>query len=144
MTDLTFGGYKWTIVPGFELTKEEVEMLNLTLPMMEKRIHQAAEWLAKFNKDDIGDFDAEIFLDTVRTVPEGKDVEGNRFFHTSGMTGTHPDLRSWRVQVSRGVGSRPFYLRLLRQSKEMGDATYYQPVAFTPVDREDLPAEWSR
>jgi len=144
MTDLTFGGYKWIIVPGFELNKQEVEMLGLSLPMMEKRIHQASELLAKFNREEMEDFRAEILLSTTRMVPEGKDADGNRSYYSAGMTGDYPDLKGWRVQVCEGVGSRPFYLVLLKQSEEMGDATYFQPVAFTPVDHEDLPAARSR
>jgi hypothetical protein len=141
---LAFGGFRWVVIPGFSLSKEEIEMFNQTLPMMEKRIYRAVEWLKKFNYDEeIGEanFEGQISLSTVRYVPEGKTPEGGRMFHTAGFTGKYPALKQWLVRVSEGHGEKPFYLMLLKQSEELEDATYWQPICYNPVEKEDLRTE---
>lgn len=40
--------------------------------------------------------------------------------------------------VSEGFGNKPYHLKILKQSRELGEATYWYPIAFTPVDKEDL------
>lgn len=67
--DVFFGGFKWTIIPGARLTKDEIEMLDRTLPMMEKRLQRAAKWIERFNRNDTADFQAFVTLDTIRHVP---------------------------------------------------------------------------
>ncbi len=141
---LTFGGFRWVVIPGFSLSKDEIEMFDKTLPMMEKRIYRALEWLKKFNQDEAmgeANFEAQISLSTVRYVPEEKNPEGGRIFHTTGFTGKYPNLKQWLVRVSEGYGAKPFYLMLLKQSEELGDATYWQPICYMPVEKEDLKPE---
>ncbi len=136
--EVFIGGFKWRVIPGRHVAKDEIGMLVQDLPMMEKRMYRVAKWLNQFNSEGSADFEASVTLETLRFVRERMKGTKEMVAHSHGFTGKYPDLRIWQVQVSKGAGRKPFHLTLLKQSEELGDATYWYPVAYTPVDKEDL------